>query len=373
MPHADFLAGGVGANVLVVDYRGFGNSQGVPTEKGVYTDADAALDYILQCQKVNNKDVFLFGHSLGGAVAIDLASRRGDEISGVVVENTFTSLRGALHDVLPFTKGVTWILNMIQRIKLASIDKVRSLKVPILFTSGTDDELIPSSHSEKLYEECGAKTKWRIEVRRGTHNNTYGVGGEKYAAFIREFMETATKATAKAKALAAAAAKEEQQHDLEDAGISTKALAGSALAESSSSSSSRTSTAEAPEADTKAESGGAQTETAAATAGTDAAAAGIKAAATGAAPATAAEAPQVESLLLAGLISGLLLVLLSRQMQKQRSSNSSSSSRASQSASTNAIYDDSQWEEQSSSRYTSKGTEEAQVLLEPAISETSLY
>lgn len=61
----------------------FGNSQGVPTEKGVYTDADAALDYILQCQKVNNKDVFLFGHSLGGAVAIDLASRRGDEVRRV--------------------------------------------------------------------------------------------------------------------------------------------------------------------------------------------------------------------------------------------------------------------------------------------------
>ncbi|MGD0128937.1 MAG: alpha/beta fold hydrolase [Terriglobia bacterium] len=83
--HAVFYSR-LGVNVLAVDYRGYGRSEGSPDEAGVYRDADAAYDYLIRVRHIQPKNIFIYGHSLGGAVAIDLASRR--ECGGLIVQSS---------------------------------------------------------------------------------------------------------------------------------------------------------------------------------------------------------------------------------------------------------------------------------------------
>ncbi|CDI76404.1 Abhydrolase domain-containing protein, related [Eimeria acervulina] len=189
--HAEVLCAEMGANVLLLDYRGYGNSEGTPSESGVYADADAALDFLLSTSLVNNKDIFLFGHSLGGAVAIDLARRRGKELKGLVVENTFTSLRDVIHDIVPASRKFDWLLNAIQRMKLSSEDKVRQMGIPALFISGRSDELIPPRHMDKLHHACGSPVKWKVDIPGGDHNSTWLYGGTAYTENLQKFIKTA--------------------------------------------------------------------------------------------------------------------------------------------------------------------------------------
>ncbi|CDJ42639.1 GE18197, related [Eimeria tenella] len=180
-----------GMNVLVIDYRGYGRSEGTPSEAGVYMDADAALDFVLGKQQssssssssnsnsnANNNNanaiskqqkgkssssssssssksnfVFVMGHSMGGAVAIDLAKRRGNELAGLVVENTFTSLREAAEDTYAVFRLFRWLVKAIQRISMNNISKVGSLELPVLFLCGLRDENIKPRHSSRLYEK----------------------------------------------------------------------------------------------------------------------------------------------------------------------------------------------------------------------------
>ncbi|CDI85723.1 hypothetical protein, conserved [Eimeria praecox] len=192
LDHAGFICREIGVNVLLLDYRGYGYSEGTPTEEGVYADADAALDFILGSSLVNNKDIFAFGHSLGGAVAIDLASRRGKELKGVVVENTFTSLRDVIHDVVPLSRMFDWLLNVIQRMKLSSEDKVRTMQKPVLFISGRRDSLIPPRRMDQLHRACGSRKKWKLDIPRGEHNTTWAYGMYSYCKGLLEFVETST-------------------------------------------------------------------------------------------------------------------------------------------------------------------------------------
>ncbi|CDJ52985.1 hypothetical protein, conserved [Eimeria brunetti] len=191
LPHADFICAELGANVLLFDYRGYGHSEGIPTEEGLYTDADAALDYVLSSSLVNKENIFAFGHSLGGAVAIDLAHRRGKELRGLVVENTFTSLRDAIHDVFPPSRKFDWLLNAIQRMKLSSEKKVRKIEIPALFISSREDVLIPPYRMDHLYNACGSSRKWKLDILRGDHNSTWEVAAIPYADNFKKFIEAA--------------------------------------------------------------------------------------------------------------------------------------------------------------------------------------
>ncbi|OEH79244.1 phospholipase carboxylesterase domain-containing protein [Cyclospora cayetanensis] len=146
LPNLELMFRAVGVNILIVSYRGYGYSEGSPTEEGVYTDAEAALDFILEETTVNRKDIFVFGRSIGGAVAIELARRRGDEeatsladkagpfhscifvssyveyvfvavtlqLRGVVVENAFTSLLEMLYIVFPFLSPFNLLVKAVQ-------------------------------------------------------------------------------------------------------------------------------------------------------------------------------------------------------------------------------------------------------------------
>ncbi|CDJ41635.1 phospholipase/carboxylesterase domain containing protein, putative [Eimeria tenella] len=195
LPNLELMFRMVGVNILIISYRGYGYSEGSPTEEGVYTDAEAALDFLLENKTVNNRDIFVFGRSIGGAVAIELARRRSDELKGIVVENTFTSLLEMLYIVFPFLGPFNLLVKAVQRMYMLNDEKVRTLTLPVLFISGRQDKLVPPSHMDVLYSSCGARLKLREDVENGGHNDTWEVGGQSYYNRLREFVQVALSAS----------------------------------------------------------------------------------------------------------------------------------------------------------------------------------
>lgn len=177
-------------NVLLVEYRGYGLSEGTPSEEGLYIDARASLDYLYSREDVNHSEIIIFGRSLGGAVAIDLATQReyADKIWCLIVENTFTCIP-EMARVLTGWKSLRYVPLMFYKNKFFSVCKVRSLRVPTLFISGLADTLVPPRMMSELYNACGSEKKQLLQLPSGTHNETWTVNGyyHSIAIFLHNF------------------------------------------------------------------------------------------------------------------------------------------------------------------------------------------
>jgi uncharacterized protein len=150
-------------SILVFDYRGYGRSEGNPSETGILSDARAARHWLAKRTGVAEADIILHGTSLGGAVVVDLASRDGAR--GLILENTFTSIRdvAASHfGVLP----VHWLLAT----RLDSLAKIRDYHGPLLQTHGDADRVIPFALGEKLFEAANGPKQF-VRVPGGDHND----------------------------------------------------------------------------------------------------------------------------------------------------------------------------------------------------------
>ena len=175
----------LGFSVLLPDYRGYGRSEGsFPTEAAVYQDAAVAWDYLVQERKIQPEQIFLYGHSLGGAVAIDLAVKQPDA-AGLIVESSFTSIRDivdyqSIYRIFP----IDLILNQ----RFDSIRKVRSLALPVLFIHGTADLRVPATMSQQLYE-AAPEPKQLILIPDAGHNNTAETAGDKYFQLMQKFVQ----------------------------------------------------------------------------------------------------------------------------------------------------------------------------------------
>ncbi len=168
------------ANVFAFDYRGYGRSGGVPTELGVCADVRAAIDYVIHVLGVPAHRIILFGHSLGGAIAIDGAFHRR-RLAGLVVQSSFTqNLDIARH----FYPGKP--VHLITKNGFRSIDKVPHLPMPKLFIHGRADPKIPFEHGEQLFE-AAAEPKSFLAVARATHNDVHLLGGLKYTSVVTRF------------------------------------------------------------------------------------------------------------------------------------------------------------------------------------------
>ncbi|XP_053992916.1 uncharacterized protein LOC128883997 [Hylaeus volcanicus] len=177
-------------NVFIVSYRGYGYSQGRPSEEGLYLDAQAALKYLLTREDINTSKIFLFGRSIGGAVALDLAWRHPEQIRGVIVENTFTCLRDMIFVIMPFLKLFSSVVGIAQRVYMESIEKVFKIKLPLLYISGLRDTLVPPSHVAALFNASTASQYRQLHtVALGTHNTTWRDGGKDYFKAILNFIE----------------------------------------------------------------------------------------------------------------------------------------------------------------------------------------
>lgn len=186
LPIGKVLAGSLGCNVLMLEYRGYGKSTGTPDENGLTIDAQTGLDYIRQRSDLKDTKLIIYGQSLGGAVAIKLVAKNqhhGD-IAGVILENTFVSIRKLIPVAIPPAKYLAVLCHQYWASE-ETLPKITT-NIPMLFLSGLKDEIVPAEMMKTLYEICNAETKvWRT-FENGNHNATVAEPG--YFDAIWEFL-----------------------------------------------------------------------------------------------------------------------------------------------------------------------------------------
>jgi len=177
-------------SVLALDYRGFGNSEGTPSEDGLVADARAALAWLrTQSQVVDTSQIFVLGTSLGGAVGLSFHALDGEHVRGLIVENSFTSVADMALHAFPVLRPLRRLLvKPILANEFASASKVRLVRVPVLFIVGAMDEVIPPEHSTALYEGALAARFRDLKVLPGGHNDLPYTCGPAYFKLIDGFM-----------------------------------------------------------------------------------------------------------------------------------------------------------------------------------------
>jgi uncharacterized protein len=169
----------LGLNLLAFDYRGYGESGGVPSEAGLYRDADAAYRYLTHQRGIPAGRIIIFGHSLGSAVAVDLAARVST--AGLIVEGAFTSATDRGQELYPYIP-VRWIAAS----RFSSVDKISRVTVPKLFLHASQDEVIPLAHGRRLYE-AAPPPKTFVEVHGG-HGDAFDADSLNYFGSIERFL-----------------------------------------------------------------------------------------------------------------------------------------------------------------------------------------
>lgn len=169
----------MGFSVLAVDYRGFGQSRGaLPSERSVYQDALIAWEHLARLQPEADKR-FIYGHSLGGAVAVNLAHELADEdraqAAGLIVESSFTNLGDVAAAVTNTSLPVRWLLSQ----EFDSLSKIGEVGIPVLIAHGRDDRYVPSRFSEALFE-AASEPKQLLLIDGANHNNGLRMAGNSY-------------------------------------------------------------------------------------------------------------------------------------------------------------------------------------------------
>ncbi len=170
----------LGLNVFIIDYRGYGKSQGRPSEEGAYKDALAAYDYLLRRDDIDPKKIIGYGGSLGGAIAIDLATKR--PVAALIVDSSFSSAADMSKRIFPFLP--TAILST----KMDSLSKVKNITAPKLFIHSREDTVVPFVFGEKLYQAAAAPKEF-LEIKGG-HNDSHLFDQDNFEGGIRSFLKS---------------------------------------------------------------------------------------------------------------------------------------------------------------------------------------
>ena len=178
-PEHDRQLRDLGLGLLALDYRGYGDSEGSPSESGLYTDARAAYDYLREVRGIPAGRIVIYGHSLGSAVAIELATQV--PAAGLIVEGAFTSVRDRGAEIYPFVP-----VRLLARNRFASLERIARVRMPVLVVHGRDDSTIPIAHGRRLFR-AAPEPKTFLEVAGG-HDDAYAVGGREYMEGIRRFL-----------------------------------------------------------------------------------------------------------------------------------------------------------------------------------------
>lgn len=183
----------LGYSVLAIDYRGFGKSRGdLPSEASVYEDARIAWERLEMLQPDPSLRL-IYGHSLGGAVAVDLAAQLGQkaakegrlQVRGLVIESTFTSLGDVATAMANTSLPVRWLLSQ----KFDSIDKIGEINMPLLIVHGAADRYVPPRFSEQLFN-AAREPKRLLLVPGATHNNSMSLAGKHYRQALDALMKS---------------------------------------------------------------------------------------------------------------------------------------------------------------------------------------
>jgi fermentation-respiration switch protein FrsA (DUF1100 family) len=179
-PHArGFLQHGF--SVLLLEYRGYGGSEGTPGEAGLLLDAQAGMDFLEERVGDSGK-IILFGRSMGGAVAAALAAIRPPGV--LVLESAFTSLEAMARTLYPFLPG---FLFRRLRGRFDTLESLRGVDSPTLVIHGTQDEIVPFSMGEDLFAGARMPGEW-LPIEGASHNDVFWVGGDAYFGAIGAFV-----------------------------------------------------------------------------------------------------------------------------------------------------------------------------------------
>ena len=172
----------IGLSVFIFDYRGYGRSQGSPSEEGLYQDALGAHDYLTRTKMIPPDRIVIFGRSLGAAVAGELAVQKPAE--GLILESSFPSIAA----VAKFHYGglpLHWLLGA----EFTLIDRLPNLSLPKLVIHGEQDDIIPLELGRQVFE-AAKPPKFFYAIPGADHNNTYQVGGAAYFQRLAEFIQS---------------------------------------------------------------------------------------------------------------------------------------------------------------------------------------
>ena len=170
----------LGLEIFIFDYRGYGQSEGKPTEKGTYEDAEAAWRYLVEEHQVDPDKIVVFGSSLGGAVASWLASRRTP--GALILESTFTSLPDIAATLYPYLP-----VRLMLRFKYDTVEYLTQVNCPTLIIHSRNDEIMPFIHGQRLFE-IAPEPKRFLELT-GTHNEGFITSGVQYEEGLNTFID----------------------------------------------------------------------------------------------------------------------------------------------------------------------------------------
>ncbi len=167
-------------SALLVDYRGFGASTGSPSEPGTYADAEAAWRHLTAARRIPPGHIVVFGESLGGAVAAQLAARV--DPAALVLHSAFTSAPDLAADLYPFLPA-----RLLTRYRYDTLGEVKALRCPLLVAHSPQDEIIPLAHGRRLYDAAAGRKQW-IELA-GSHNDGFLFMRKDWVRQFDEFLQ----------------------------------------------------------------------------------------------------------------------------------------------------------------------------------------
>lgn len=169
----------LGISLLIFDYRGYGNSAGAPSEQGTYLDARAALTYLRGRPDVAGKRIGYFAHSLGAAVAVELATTEPPQ--GLVLVSPFASVQSMARITFPLLPS-GWLT----KDKYNSVARIGAVRRPLLILHGEQDQLVPVAEGERLFQAANEPKKLQVVPETG-HNDMFEAGGETYWGALEKF------------------------------------------------------------------------------------------------------------------------------------------------------------------------------------------
>ncbi len=167
-------------NIFIFDYRGYGKSGGQPDEKGIYLDSQAAYDFVTKEKNIAPEKLILFGRSLGGVFAVDVAVN--NPAAGLILESVFTTAKDMAKEMFPILP-IGWAISS----KLDNVNRVPNLKLPKLMLHGDRDNIVPYELGRAVFS-AAAEPKEFYEIKGAGHNDTIYVGGTLYFETIDRFI-----------------------------------------------------------------------------------------------------------------------------------------------------------------------------------------
>lgn len=170
----------LGLNALIFDYRGYGKSEGeIINEEDLYSDAKASLNYLLQIKHLQEKDIIIWGRSLGGAIAIDTAQNRF--FSAIVIESSFFSM-----DEMAKKQFLFLPVNLLSKFHFRSDKKIKNILSKLLIIHSKGDEVIPLENGKKLFDNANLDKEF-LEIS-GSHNNGFIESNSLYIETLKNFL-----------------------------------------------------------------------------------------------------------------------------------------------------------------------------------------